>query len=219
MTSGKLVLANGGSDDLIPALTLEEIRERITGGPYYYSARECYLWMEGEELAVQRGTFTAEVNGKNKLFVLDKVNVLTPQSIPNMAVKSGGMVYPGRVTLMAHSLNEDGVAADGTPLEETLLNGLLFKTTYTWQRPLTILTASDAVSVDGVDVYLVNDGNSAMQATGQLDGADLSLADLDELPPGEYYLCFHTTALGPYSEKIGRYTFQTDFTIYKVTLK
>ena len=52
MTSGKLVLANGGSDDLIPALTLEEIRERITGGPYYYSARECYLWMDGEELEV-----------------------------------------------------------------------------------------------------------------------------------------------------------------------
>ncbi len=198
---------------------MEEIRERITGGPYYYSARECYLWMDAEELEVKHGTFTAEVDGKSKTFTLNKVNVLTPQPVPAMAVKSEGTVYPGRVTHMIHSLNEDGVAADGTPLEETLSNGLLFKTTYTWQRPLNILTASDAVSMYGVDAYLVNDGNSAIQATGQLAGADLSLTDLDELPPGEYYLCFHTTTLGPYSEKIGRYTFQTDFTIYKVTLK
>ena len=219
MTYGKLTLENG-DDELVPVLPLDQIRQRITGGPYYYSARECYLWKDGEKHEIKKLTIAAEVNGKSKAFALHTINVLTPQSIPNMAVKSGGMVYPGRVTLMAHSLNEDGVAADGMPpLEEVMENGILFQNTYIWQRPLTILTASDAVSVDGVDVYLVNDGNSAMQATGQLDGADLSLADLDELPPGEYYLCFHTTALGPYSEKIGRYTFQTDFTIYKVTLK
>lgn len=216
MTSGKLVLANGGSDDLIPALTLEEIRERITGGPYYYSARECYLWTNGEELEVKHGTFTAEVDGKSKTFTLNKVNVLTPQAVPAMAVKNEGTVYPGRVTHMVHNLNEDGVAADGTPLEETLSNGLLFKTTYTWQRPLNILTASDAVMVGQVDVYLVNDGDSVMQATGQLVGADLDLTEMDELPPGVYYLCFRTTVLGPYSEKVGRYTYQTDFTIYKV---
>ena len=219
MTYGKLTLENG-DDELVPVLPLDQIRQRITGGPYYYSARECYLWKDGEKHEIKKLTIAAEVNGKSKAFALHTINVLTPQSIPNMAVKSGGMVYPGRVTLMAHSLNEDGVAADGMPpLEEVMENGILFQNTYIWQRPLTILTASDAVSVDGVDVYLVNDGNSAMQATGQLDGADLSLADLDELPPGEYYLCFHTTALGPYSEKIGRYTFPTDFTIYKVTLK
>ena len=175
--------------------------------------------MDGEELEVKHGTFTAEVDGKSKTFPLNKANVITPQTVPAMAVKSEGTVYPGRVTHMVHSLNEDGVAADETPLIETMSNGLLFKTTYTWQRPLNILTASDQVSVARVDVYLVNDGDSAMQATGQLDGADLDLAEIDQLPPGTYYLCFHTTVLGPYSEKIGRYTYQTDITIYKVKLK
>ena len=219
MTSGKIVLKNGGSDALIPVMTLDEIQKRITGGPHYYSARECFLWMDGEELEVKTVTVTAEVNGQSKAFGLNSVNVLTPQDVPAMAVKSAGTVYPGRVTHMVHSLNEDGVAADGTPLMETMGNGLLFKTTYTWQRPLTILTASDAVTVDTVDVYLVSDGNGDIQTTGQLDGADLSLSDVDGLAPGTYYLCFRTTVLGPYSEKVGRYTFQTDYTIYKVDLK
>lgn len=219
MTSGKIVLKNGGSDALIPVLTLDEIQKRITGGPHYYSARECFLWMDGEELEVKTVTVTAEVNGQSKAFGLNSVNVLTPQDVPAMAVKSAGTVYPGRVTHMVHSLNEDGVAADGTPLMETMGNGLLFKTTYTWQRPLTILTASDAVTVDTVDVYLASDGNGDIQTTGQLDGADLSLSDVDGLAPGTYYLCFRTTVLGPYSEKTGRYTFQTNYTIYKVDLK
>ena len=210
MTSGKIVLGNGGSDDIIPALTLEEIQTRITGGPYYYSARECFLWINGEELEVKHGTFTAEVDGKSKTFPLNKVNVLTPQTVPAMAVKSEGTVYPGRVTHMVHSLNEDGVAADGTPLIETMSNGLLFKTTYTWQRPLNILTASDQVSVAGVDVY--------SDTFEKLHG-DAEISFLDDLDPGTYYLCFRTTVLGPYSEKTGRYTYQTDYTIYKVNLK
>ena len=210
MTSGKIVLGNGGSDDIIPALTLGEIQTRITGGPYYYSVRECFLWINGEELEVKHGTFTAEVDGKSKTFPLNKVNVLTPQTVPAMAVKSEGTVYPGRVTHMVHSLNEDGVAADGTPLIETMSNGLLFKTTYTWQRPLNILTASDQVSVAGVDVY--------SDSFEKLHG-DAEISFLDDLDPGTYYLCFHTTVLGPYSEKTGRYTYQTDYTIYKVDLK
>ena len=210
MTSGKIVLGNGGSDDIIPALTLEEIQTRITGGPYYYSARECFLWINGEELEVKHGTFTAEVDGKSKTFPLNKVNVLTPQAVPAMAVKSEGTVYPGRVTHMVHSLNEDGVAADGTPLIETMSNGLLFKTTYTWQRPLNILTASDQVSVAGVDVY---------SDTFEKLHSDAEISFLDDLDPGTYYLCFRTTVLGPYSEKTGRYTYQTDYTIYKVDLK
>ena len=210
MTSGKIVLGNGGSDDIIPALTLEEIQTRITGGPYYYSARECFLWIDGEELEVKHGTFTAEVDGKSKTFPLNKVNVLTPQAVPAMAVKSEGTVYPGRVTHMVHSLNEDGVAADGTPLIETMSNGLLFKTTYTWQRPLNILTASDQVSVAGVDVY---------SDTFEKLHSDAEISFLDDLDPGTYYLCFRTTVLGPYSEKTGRYTYQTDYTIYKVDLK
>jgi|GEM_PF-1759132 len=217
MTVGKLTLESG-DDEVVPVLPLSQIQQRITGGPYYYSARECYLWKDGEEHEIKKLTVTAEVDGKSKGFTLDRVNVLTPQTIPAMAVESGGTVYPGRVTLIAHSLNEDGVAADGTPLEETMANGLLFKTTYTWQRPLTVLTASDAVTVDAVDVYLVSDGNDT-QATGQLDGADLSLPDIDDLSPGEYCLCFRTTVLGPYSEQSGRYTYQTDYTIYKVNLE
>ena len=210
MTSGKIVLGNGGSDDIIPALTLEEIQTRITGGPYYYSARECFLWINGEELEVKHGTFTAEVDGKSKTFPLNKVNVLTPQAVPAMAVKSEGTVYPGRVTHMVHSLNEDGVAADGTPLIETMSNGLLFKTTYTWQRPLNILTASDQVSVAGVDVY---------SDTFEKLHSNAEISFLDDLDPGTYYLCFRTTVLGPYLEKTGRYTYQTDYTIYKVDLK
>ncbi len=210
MTSGKIVLGNGGSDDIIPALTLGEIQTRITGGPYYYSVRECFLWINGEELEVKHGTFTAEVDGKSKSFPLNKVNVLTPQAVPAMAVKSEGTVYPGRVTHMVHSLNEDGVAADGTPLIETMSNGLLFKTTYTWQRPLNILTASDQVSVAGVDVY---------SDTFEKLHSDADISFLDDLDPGTYYLCFRTTVLGPYSEKTGRYTYQTDYTIYKVNLK
>ena len=210
MTSGKIVLGNGGSDDIIPALTLGEIQTRITGGPYYYSVRECFLWINGEELEVKHGTFTAEVDGKSKSFPLNKVNVLTPQAVPAMAVKSEGTVYPGRVTHMVHSLNEDGVAADGTPLIETMSNGLLFKTTYTWQRPLNILTASDQVSVAGVDVY---------SDTFEKLHSDAEISFLDDLDPGTYYLCFRTTVLGPYSEKTGRYTYQTDYTIYKVNLK
>ena len=215
MTVGKLTLENG-DDELVPVLPLSQIQQRITGGPYYYSARECYLWKDAEEHRIQKLTVTAENEGKSKTFTLDKVNVLTPQAVPAMAVKSEGTAYPGRVTQMVHSLNEDGVAVDGTPLEETMSNGLQFKTTYTWQRPLTILTASDAVTVDRVDVYLVNDADNAIQATGQLGEADLDLTEMDELPPGVYYLCFRTTVLGPYSEKIGRYTYQTDYTVYKV---
>ena len=110
----------------------------------------------------------------------------------------------------AHDLAVEGVAADGTPLEETMSNGLLFKTTYTWQRPLNILTASDQVSVAGVDVY---------SDTFEKLHSDVGISFLDALDPGTYYLCFCTTVLGPYSEKVGRYTYQTDYTIYKVDLK
>ena len=213
--------------ELEPELSLSKIRQRVTGGPNYDAARECFLFLvsevsEDESDGVQEIrelTVTALKDGRTRRFTLDKVNVMEPQTVPAMAVKSEGTVYPGRVTHMIHSLNEDGVAADGTPLIETMSNGLLFKTTYTWQRPLNVLTASDQVSVDAVDVYLVSDGNGDTQATGQLDRADLGLSDVDDLSPGVYYLCFRTTVLGPYSEKVGRYTYHTDYTIYKVDLK
>lgn len=201
--------------ELEPELSLSKIRQRVTGGPNYDAARECFLFLvsevsEDESDGVQEIrelTVTALKDGRTRRFTLDKVNVMEPQTVPAMAVKSEGTVYPGRVTHMIHSLNEDGVAADGTPLEETVSNGLLFKTTYTWQRPLNILTASDQVSVAGVDVY---------SDTFEKLHSDVGISFLDELDPGTYYLCFRTTVLGPYSEKTGRYTYQTDYTIYKV---
>ena len=201
--------------ELEPELSLSKIRQRVTGGPNYDAARECFLFLvsevsEDESDGVQEIrelTVTALKDGRTRRFTLDKVNVMEPQTVPAMAVKSEGTVYPGRVTHMVHSLNEDGVTAEGTPLEETMSNGLLFKTTYTWQRPLNILTASDQVSVAGVDVD---------SDTFEKLHSDVGINFLDELDPGTYYLCFRTTVLGPYSEKTGRYTYQTDYTIYKV---
>ena len=210
MTYGKVVLKDGGSDALFPELALDEIRERITGGPYYDLARECYLWMDASEHEVKSATIAAQVNGTTREYTLSRVNVLSPQPVPAMAVESGGVIYPGTATVLIQSLNEDGVAADGTPLIETMSNGLLFKTTYTWQRPLNILTASDQVSVAGMDVY---------SDTFEKLHSDAEISFLDDLDPGTYYLCFRTTVLGPYSEKTGRYTYQTDYTIYKVDLK
>jgi len=198
--------------ELEPELSLSKIRQRVTGGPNYDAARECFLFLVSEDESdgvqeIRELTVTALKDGRTRRFTLDKVNVMEPQTVPAMAVKSEGTVYPGRVTHMIHSLNEDGVAADGTPLEETMSNGLLFKTTYTWQRPLNILTASDQVSVTGVDVY---------SDTFEKLHSDVGISFLDDLDPGTYYLCFRTTVLGPYSEKTGRYTYQTDYTIYKV---
>ncbi len=201
--------------ELEPELSLSKIRQRVTGGPNYDAARECFLFLvsevsEDESDGVQEIrelTVTALKDGRTRRFTLDKVNVMEPQTVPAMAVKSEGTVYPGRVTHMVHNLNEDGMAVDGTPLEETMSNGLLFKTIYTWQRPLTVLTASDQVSVAGVDVY---------SDTFEKLHSDVGISFLDELDPGTYYLCFRTTVLGPYSEKTGRYTYQTDYTIYKV---
>ena len=213
MTSGKLVLANGGSDDLIPALTLEEIRERITGGPYYYSARECYLWMDGEELEVKEAQFGADVNGKTKEFSLNKVNVLTLQAVPAMAVRSDSVVYPGKVIHLAHARNENGLAADGSPLMDTLQGTTFEEIKIVRMRdralPWEIITISDNVTVERVEVY-----SESLERLHTY--AELSV--IDTLPPGKYYLCFHTTTLGPYSETIGRYTYRTDFTIFKVNL-
>ena len=61
MTYGKVVLKDGGSDALFPELALDEIRERITGGPYYDLARECYLWMDASEHEVKSATIAARL--------------------------------------------------------------------------------------------------------------------------------------------------------------
>ena len=222
MSYGKIVLADGGSDQVSPVLALSEIRERIPEGHHYYdSARECFLWTDGAVNEVSRVTIAARIDGKDREFTLNKVNVLEPQNVPAMAVESGGVVYPGTVTRLAYALNENGINADGYPLSEILANGLLFKGQKRWTRPLTVLTASENVTVKRVNVYRVTAGDNAQGAAETLErvAANQPLSAIDDLPAGEYYLCFETYVQGPYVEKIGKYTYRMDYTIYKVTLE
>ncbi|MBR3137427.1 MAG: hypothetical protein IKG32_10490 [Clostridia bacterium] len=211
MTYGKVVLKDGGSDALFPVLALDEIRERITGGPYYDLARECYLWMDASEHEVKSATIAAQVNGTTREYTLSRVNVLSPQPVPAMAVESGGVIYPGTVTTLIQSLNEDGVSAEGKPLLAALTNMPFPEVRTVWERPLNLLTVSDAVSVGSVEVF-TDDLKSMLY-----NDADIGV--IDELPPGDYILCFHTNVLGPYSVEAGRYTFTNEYTIYKVTLE
>ena len=210
MSYGKIVLGNG-SDAVIPVLALDEIRERITGGPYYDSARECFLWMDCAEHTVEKLTVAARIDGKDREFTLDQVNVLEPQNVPTMAVETGGVIYPGTVTTLIQSLNEDGVSAEGEPLLAALTNMPFPEVRTVWERPLNLLTASDAVSVGSVEVF-TDDLKSMLY-----NDADIGV--IDELPAGDYILCFHTNILGPYSVEAGRYTFTNEYTIYKVTLE
>ena len=222
MSYGKIVLADGGSDQVSPVLALSEIRERIPEGHHYYdSARECFLWTDGAVNEVSRVTIAARIDGKDREFTLNKVNVLEPQNVPAMAVESGGVVYPGTVTRLAYALDENGINADGYPLSEILANGLLFKGQKRWTRPLTVLTASENVTVKRVNVYRVTAGDNAQGAAETLErvAANQPLSAIDDLPAGEYYLCFETYVQGPYVEKIGKYTYRMDYTIYKVTLE
>ncbi len=211
MTYGKVVLKDGGSDALFPVLALDEIRERITGGPYYDLARECYLWMDASEHEVKSATIAAQVNGTTREYTLSRVNVLEPQPVPAMAVESGGVIYPGTGTVLIQSLNEDGVAAEGEPLLAALTNMPFPEVRTVWERPLNLLTVSDAVSVGSVEVF-TDDLKSMLY-----NDADIGV--IDELPAGDYILCFHTNILGPYSVEAGCYTFTNEYTIYKVTLE
>ncbi len=213
MSYGKIVLKDGGSDQVAPVLALDEIRERITGGPHYYSARECFLWTDGAEHEVSRLTIAARIDGSDREYTLDQVNVLDPQPVPAMAVRSDGVVYPGKVTHLAHARGENGLAADGAPLTETLRGTAFEEIKIVRNRdralPWEILTASDDVTADRVEVYSEN-------LERLYTNAEIGI--IDELPAGRYYLCFHTTVVGPYSEKIGKYTYRTDYTIYKAVL-
>ncbi len=218
MTGGIVAIENDDPRTFGPVLSLEKVQQIVGEGPNYDYAREFYLCSlpnGGEVTGVM-------VEAAGKTFTRTGQAVVWPaKPVPAMAVESDGVVYPGMVTVLAQSLDENGVSAEGEPLAETLANGILLKGKYVWRRPLTILTASDAVTVDRVTVLGVASGDNAEGETDQLqlDGADLELDQIDALPAGEYYLCFRTTTLGPYSEKIGRYTYQTDYTIYKVTLE
>ena len=213
MTEGTVTIAGDDPRTFGPVLPLEKVQKIVGEGPNYDYAREFYLCSlpNGGEVA----GLTIEAAGKT-FARAGKAVAWAPFPVPAMAVESDGVVYPGRVTVPVHSLDENGVAADGEPLMETLQGPYFEKIRIVRMRdralPWSILTASDTVSVDQVDVYGAGDEQLA------LDGANLKLTEIDALPPGEYFLCFHTTILGPYSSTIGRYTFTTDYTIYKVIL-
>ena len=204
--------------ELEPVLSLNRIQQRVTGGPNYDAARECFLWLASEDefgggKEIRELTVTAQKDGRSRRFNLNQVNVLEPQKVPAMAVESDGVAYPGTVTHLAYALDENGVAAEGTPIVETLRGPAFERITIIRMRnralPWEISTVSDQVTVDQVDVY---------SASFERLYANAEIRVVDELPAGEYFLCFHTTTLGPYSEKAGRYTFTTDFTIYKAKL-
>ena len=190
MSYGKIVLKDGGSDQVAPVLGLDEIWERITGGPHYYSARECFLWTDGAEHEVSKLTIAARVDGSDREYTLDQVNVLDPQPVPAMAVRSDGVVYPGKVTHLAHARNENGLAADGAPLTEKLRGTAFEEIKIVRNRdralPWEILTASDDVTADRVEVYSEN-------LERLYTNAEIGI--IDELPAGRYYLCFHTTVV------------------------
>ena len=221
MTDAQLKVKAGGYLPVAAELPLNKVLERVPAGPNRSAARECFIWSAPGTYTFDSLSVDAQDGDKTRQFILDKTNVLTPQPVPAMAVESGGVVYPGTVTALIQSLNENGVAAEGEPLTATLENGLLFKGEKVWQRPLTILTASDAVSVDLVDIYRVTSGDNAAGQPERLEawGLDQALSAMDALPEGEYYLCFHTTTLGPYAQAAARYTFTKAYTVYKVTLK
>ena len=221
MTDAQLKVKAGGYFPVSAELPLNKVLERVPAGPNHSAAREYFIWSGPGTYTFDSLSVDAQDGDKTRQFILDKTNVLTPQPVPTMAVEADGVVYPGTVTALIQSLNEDGVAAEGEPLTATLENGLLFKGEKVWQRPLTILTASDAVSVDLVDIYRVSSGDNAAGQPERLEawGLDQALSAMDALPEGEYYLCFHTTTLGPYAQAAARYTFTKAYTVYKVTLK
>ena len=79
---------------------------------------------------------------------------------------------------------------------------------------------SQGLSIDLEKGLQKLDGESAMGLVRYRYGyADADIGVINELPPGDYILCFHTNVLGPYSVEAGRYTFTNEYTIYKVTLE
>ena len=214
MTEGTVTIANDDPRSFGPVLPLEKVQKIVGEGPNYDYAREFYLCSLPNGGQVTGLSVKAE--GRDFDLTME-ATVWHPQTVPAMAVETDGVVYPGTVRVLDHMLDEDGRAYSGKPLSETLADGLLFKGKKVWTRPLTVLTASDSVSVDSVTVCGVASGGVDEQL--QLDGADLDLSEIDALPAGEYYLCFHTTPLGSYSETSGRYAFVQAYTVYKVTLE
>ena len=210
MTGGTVTIQNDDPRTFRPVLPLDRVQKLVGEEPNRDYAREFYLCAlpsggEVTGLAIEAAGRTFARTGKAIAW--------TPFAVPAMAVESDGVVYPGRVTLLAHSLDENGIAAEGTPVVETLRGTAFEEIRIVRMRdralPWEIFTVSDQVTVDQVDVY---------SASFERLYANAEIRVVDELPAGEYFLCFHTTTLGPYSEKAGRYTFTTDFTIYKAKL-
>lgn len=210
MAGGTVTLKNDEGRTFGPVLSLDKVQKIVGQGPNYDYAREFYLCSlpNGEEVM----GLTIEAAGKT-FTRAGKAVTWAPFTIPAMAVRSDGVVYPGKVTHLAHARGENGLAADGSPLMETLRGTTFEEIKIVRNRdralPWEIITASDSVTADRVEVYSEN-------LERLYNNAEISV--IDSLPAGRYYLCFHTTVLGPYSEKIGKYTYRTDYTIYKVAL-
>ena len=210
MTGATVTIVGDEPRSFSPVLPLDKVQKLVGEGPNYDYAREYFLCslpngFEVKGMAVETDQKTFARTGK--------ATVWRPQTVPAMAVESDGMVYPGKVTHLAHALDENDLATDGSPLMETLRGTTFEEIKIVRNRdralPWEIITASDNVTVDCVEVYSEN-----MERL--YNNAEISI--IDGLDPGTYYLCFRTTVLGPYSEKIGRYTFRTDYTIYKAVL-
>ena len=210
MAGGTVTLKNDEVRTFGPVLSLDKVQKIVGQGPNYDYAREFYLCSlpnGGEVMGL-----TIEAAGKT-FTRAGKAVTWAPFTIPAMAVRSDGVVYPGKVTHLAHARNENGLAADGSPLMDTLQGTTFEEIKIVRMRdralPWEIITISDNVTVERVEVY-----SEYLERLHTY--AELSV--IDTLPAGRYYLCFHTTVLGPYSEKIGKYTYRTDYTIYKVAL-
>ena len=217
MTGSTVSFDNDAPRAFGPVLPLDKVQQIVGEGPNYDYAREFYLCSLYE--GAQVTGLSIETDGRAFARTGNAVE-WPPFTVPAMAVESGGVVYPGMVTQLVYALDENGIAADGVPLNETLENGLLFMGKKRWTRPLTILTAGDDVTVDKVDVYRVTAGDNAQKAaeTVESTGENLPLSVIGDLPAGEYYFCFETYVQGPYVEAIGRYTYRMEYTIFKVTL-
>ena len=210
MTGATVTIVGDEPRSFSPVLPLDRVQKLVGEGPNYDYAREYFLCSLPNGFEVKG----MSVETDQKTFArTGKATVWRPQAVPAMAVETGGVVYPGTVTHLAHARGENGLAADGAPLTEALRGTAFEEIKIVRNRdralPWEIITASDNVTADRVEVYSEN-------LERLYTNAEIGI--IDELPAGRYYLCFHTTVVGPYSEKIGRYAYRTDYTIYKAVL-
>ena len=218
MSYGKIVLKDG-SDQVAPALALDEIRQRITGGPHYDAARECFLWMDGAEHEVKKLTIAARIDGKDREYTLDEMNVLTPQTVPAMAVESDAGVFPGTCTHFDNSLYVSAKGENYYSGGDEVIVTLEKLLDHPEQVPeiqagsensRRVITRSDTVEVQAVRVF-----------TDRLEDVILSWENKQamELPQGNYYVCYlyrDTTPDEKYVPGSGQRKYVEEWAIYRV---